>query len=182
MLLDKVFTGKIRVYVLTKLLLNPGTSVYLRGLQRDLGVSSNTVRMELNKLAQMQLIKEQKYSVDSGNSNKTKYYSVNINHPLFEPLRGIILHYVGLDQIAEHVLRKLGDLEKVFLTGDLAQGNNSPFVDLVIVGSVDKVYLFNLIEKAEKLINKKIRVGIYNSQEFSDDTLKGMGTFMKLMG
>ena len=59
MILDKIFTGKIRVQLLTKLLLNPASTVYLRGLERDLGVSSNTVRLELNKLSDMQLIQEQ---------------------------------------------------------------------------------------------------------------------------
>lgn len=181
MLLDKVFSGKIRVYVLTKLLLNPGTSVYLRGLQRDLGVSSNTVRVELNKLAEIKLIKENNNSVETGNSSKAKYYSVNIYHPLYKSLRGVILQYVGLEQIVENVLRKLGDVEKVFLTGDLAQGNNSPFIDLVIVGNIDKYYMYNLVEKAEKLINKKIRIGIYQSQEFNDNILKEMGVVLNLM-
>ena len=50
MVLDQLFSGKIRVALLTKLLLNPVSKVYLRGLERDLGVSSNTVRLELNKL------------------------------------------------------------------------------------------------------------------------------------
>ena len=68
MILDKIFTGKIRVQLLTKLLLNPASTVYLRGLERDLGVSSNTVRLELNKLSDMQLIQEQ---VDDENT-KTK--------------------------------------------------------------------------------------------------------------
>ena len=52
--------------LLTKLLLNPASTVYLRGLERDLGVSSNTVRLELNKLSDMQLIQEQ------GDDEKTK--------------------------------------------------------------------------------------------------------------
>ena len=95
MILDKIFTGKIRVQLLTKLLLNPASTVYLRGLERDLVVSSNTVRLELNKLSDMQLIQEQ---ADCENT-KTKYYSVNTKHPMFKSLRGVIMQYVGLDQI-----------------------------------------------------------------------------------
>jgi len=59
MILDKIFTGKIRLQLLTKLLLNPGSTLNLRGLERDLGVRSNTLRLELNKLSDMQLIQEQ---------------------------------------------------------------------------------------------------------------------------
>jgi hypothetical protein len=69
----------------------------------------------------------------------------------------------------------------VYLTGDLALGKNSPFVDLVLVGDIDKAYLYNLIEKAESLIDKKIRVGLYLPDEFTEDKLKEVGVFMKLM-
>ena len=178
MILDKIFTGKIRLQLLTKLLLNPANTVYLRGLERDLGVSSNTVRLELNKLSDMQLIQEQ---TDDENT-KTKHYTVNTKHPMFKSLRGVIMQYVGLDQIIENVLDKLGNVDEVYLTGDLALGKNNPFVDLVIVGSVDKSYLYQLIEKTETLIDKKIRVALYEPMEFTDKKLKGIGLFMKLLG
>ena len=80
MILDKIFTGKIRVQLLTKLLLNPASTVYLRGLERDLGVSSNTVRLELNKLSDMQLIQEHTETINT----KTKHYTVNTKHPMFK--------------------------------------------------------------------------------------------------
>ena len=177
MLLDKIFTGKIRVQLLTKLLLNPASTVYLRGLERDLGVSSNTVRLELNKLSDMNLIQEQTETINT----KTKYYTVNTKHPMFKSLRGLILQHVGLDQIIENVLDKLGNVDEVYLTGDLALGKNNPFVDLVLVGDIDKTYLYNLIEKAESLIDKKIRVGLYLPQEFTEEKLNDVGVFMKLM-
>jgi hypothetical protein len=69
----------------------------------------------------------------------------------------------------------------VYLTGDLALGKNSPFVDLVLVGDIDKIYLYKLIEKVEILIYKKIRVGVYLPQEFTKEKLKDVGVFMKLM-
>ena len=178
MILDKIFTGKIRVQLLTKLLLNPASTVYLRGLERDLGVSSNTVRLELNKLSDMQLIQEQ---ADDENT-KTKHYSVNTKHPMFKSLRGVIMQYVGLDQIIENVLGKLGNIDEVYLTGDLALGKNNPFVDLVVVGDFDKSYLYKLIEKAETLIDKKIRIAIYQTEEFTEKKLQDIGVFMKLMG
>jgi len=178
MILDKIFTGKIRLQLLTKLLLNPFSTVYLRGLERDLGVSSNTVRLELNKLSDMQLIQEQ---VDDENT-KTKHYAVNTKHPMFKSLRGVIMQYVGLDQIIENVLGKLGNVDEVYLTGDLALGKNNPFVDLVIVGDIDKSYLYELIERAERLIDKKIRAAIYQPEEFTEKKLQDVGVFMKLVG
>jgi hypothetical protein len=56
------------------------------------------------------------------------------------------MQFVGLDQIVDHIVKKLGNLDQVYLTGDLAEGRNSPFVDLVLVGEIDKSYLYQLIE------------------------------------
>jgi hypothetical protein len=178
LILDNIFSGKIRIALLTKLLLNPANKVYLRGLERDLGVSSNTVRVELNKLQDMRLIEVQ----DDPENTKVKNYVVNQAHPMFAMLRGIILQFVGLDQIVDQVVKKLGNLDQVYLTGDLAEGKNSPFVDLIIVGEVDKLYLYQLIEKVEPLVQKKIRVGVYTSQEFSIRILDGIGVWMRLVG
>jgi hypothetical protein len=50
------------------------------------------------------------------------------------------------------------------------------------VGDIDKNYLYQLIEKAELLIDKKIRVGLYKPVEFTEKKLKDVGVFMKLMG
>ena len=177
MVLDTIFSGKIRIALLTKLFLNPASKVYLRGLERDLGVSSNTVRLELNKLQEMHLIEAQE---DSENT-KVKNYMVNQGHPMFNTLRGIILQFVGLDQIVDQIIKKLGNLDQVYLTGDLAEGRNSPFVDLVLVGKVDKPYLYQLIEKAEPLIQKKIRVGIYHNSEFTESIISQIGINMKLL-
>jgi hypothetical protein len=162
---------------LTKLLLNPASKVYLRGLERDLGVSSNTVRLELNKLSEMHLIEVQEEDAHA----KVKRYAVNTQHPLFSSLRGIIMKYVGLDQIVEQIIHKLGNVDKVYLTGDLAQGKNSTFVDLVIVGDIDKAYLYKLVEKAESLIGKKIRVGLFSANEFREEHLKDLGVMINLM-
>ena len=178
MILDKIFSGKIRIALLTKLLLNPASKVYLRGFERDLGVSSNTVRVELNKLQDMRLIEVQ----DDSENTKVKNYVVNQAHPMFNMLRGIILQFVGLDQIVDQVIKKLGNLDQVYLTGDLAEGKNSPFVDLVLVGDVDRNYLYQLIEKTEQLVQKKIRVGVYKSVEFNVNLLENTGVFMKLVG
>jgi len=177
LVLDNIFSGKIRIALLTKLLLNPASKVYLRGLERDLGVSSNTVRLELNKLQEMHLIEAHE---DSDNT-KVKNYVVNQGHPMFKTLRGIIMQFVGLDQIVDQIIKKLGNLDQVYLTGDLAEGKNSPFVDLVIVGNVDKGYMYQLIEKVEPLVNKKVRVAVYQNDEFSDLVIDGASAWMKLL-
>ena len=54
--IESYFKGKISAKLMTRLFLNPLNTVYLRGLEKEFGVSSNTVRVELNKLSAVQLI------------------------------------------------------------------------------------------------------------------------------
>lgn len=167
--LDKLFTGKIRIKLLARLFLNPATQVYLRQLERELQVSSNTVRLELNKLAEMKLI-----STVVAEEGKIKKYEANALHPLFANLRSIILKYVGVDQLLEEVFYKLGELDEVFLTGEIAEGKTAPFIDLVLVGNLDRIYLDQLLTKAESLLKKKIRIAIYLPTEFHVSLLEGI--------
>jgi predicted AAA+ superfamily ATPase len=167
-LIETLLQGKIRVKLLTKLLLNPSNTVYLRGLEKEFGVSSNTVRTELNKLSEVKLI-ETVSEIDA----HQKQYRANPKHPLFDNLRGIILKQVGIDALIEKVFNKLGQIEQVYVTNDWAEGKESPFIDLVVVGQVDRNYMLDLIDKAEKRIQKKIRVAIYGN-DFQEQQLDGV--------
>jgi predicted nucleotidyltransferase len=58
-------------------------------------------------------------------------------------------------------------LEKVYLVGSLARGQKTDIIDLVLVGdNLNKPFLLEQIEKAEKKLNKKIRYIHYSSVEF----------------
>lgn len=92
------------------------------------------------------------------------------------------MNFVGLDQIMEQVIHKLGTLEKVYLTGDLAKGKNSTFVDLVLVGQVNKQYMNQLIEKVEPIISKKIRVALFDPAEYKEELMAGVDHKLELLG
>ena len=78
-------------------------------------------------------------------------------------MRNLILKQIGLNELINTVFDNLGDVESVYLTNDWAEGKESPFIDLVVVGNIDKEYMSKLIEKAESIINRKIRVAVYDS-------------------
>lgn len=168
-----IFSGKIRLRLLMKFFLNPGNQEYLRGLAHEFDVSTNTVRQELNKLSETGVLSSQEVQ------NK-RYYRVNEEHALFEPIRKVLMRHTGLDSLYEMVLHRLGALHAVYLTGALASGVDSPIIDLVIVGDVNRPYLYQLIPKAEDFIGKKIRVAVYTSEEWTEDVLEGQQC-MKLM-
>ncbi|MFN3446115.1 MAG: ArsR family transcriptional regulator, partial [Bacteroidia bacterium] len=145
--------------LLLKFFLNSKTSSYLRNLESEFGESSNSIRLELNKFEEAGLLK-------TSTSGNKKVFKANTKHPMFSDIQNILMKYTGLDKIVEQVIKRLGNIELVYIVGDLAKGMDSPIIDLILVGDIDKSYLLNLTEKAEKLINKKIRFVIFSASEF----------------
>jgi len=159
-LLEALISSKTRVKLLLRFFLNPENTAHLRGLADEFGESTNAIRLELNRFEEANMLTSEK------NGNR-KIYKANSRHPLFPDVRSILLKMVGVDQLISYVINKLGNLEKVFLTGEYAQGRNSDIIDIVIVGDVNKAFLTELIDKAEKKIEKKIRYITYLPKEFN---------------
>lgn len=159
MMLNTLISSKTRVKLLLKFFLNSNTTAYLRGLESEFGESTNSIRLELNRL-------EEAGMLASNHIGNRKFFKANTKHPLFKEIHNILLKHIGIDRIIEDVVERLGDVEKVFLVGDFAKGINSRIIDLVFIGNIDKQYLLNLIEKAETLVNRKIKYLIYNHSEF----------------
>lgn len=157
-MLEALITSKTRIKLLLKFFLNPNTSAYLRGLATEFDESSNSVRLELNRLEEAGMIE----SVSEGNK---KMFQVNKKHSLYNSINQIVRKYVGIDEIINNILKGLGNLEKAYLIGDIAQGKNSSIIDLVLIGDINKTYLLETIEKAEKATSKKIKYLIYPTDD-----------------
>ncbi|MCB0501093.1 MAG: helix-turn-helix transcriptional regulator [Bacteroidetes bacterium] len=157
-MLEALITSKTRIKLLLKFFLNPNTSAYLRGLATEFDESSNSVRLELNRLEEAGMIK----SVSEGNK---KVFQVNKKHSLYNSIQQIVRKYAGIDQIVDNIVKGLGNLEKAYLTGDLAKGKNGDIIDLILVGDINKSYLLETVSKAEKASGKKIKYIIYTNEE-----------------
>lgn len=164
-MLETLISSKTRIKLLFKFFLNSNTRGYLRGLESEFGESSNAIRLELNRL-------EQAGMLSSELEGNKKYFRANITHPLYSEIRNIILKHIGLDRVVINVIERLGNVDKVYLTGQFAKGIDSQIIDLVIIGDIDTEYLVQLIEKVEKLIKRKVRYIIYQAKEFKADILE----------
>jgi len=148
-LLDSIITSKARIRVLMKFFLNPSVKAYLRELASEFGDSTNSVRVELNRLVEARLLKSDKIG-------RNIYYSANTAHPLFPEINSILRKVTGIDKICE-IISHLGKVDKVYVAGDYAKGIDSGIVDIIVVGRANKRALDKLVAKTEKLIGRKIR-------------------------
>ena len=165
-MLESLITSKTRIKLLLKFFINPSTKAYLRELAKEFDVSTNSIRLELNRLEKSNLLTSQA-------QGRTVQYQANTKNTLFKDIRSIALKYVGIDSLIENIISKLGDLRSAYIIGDYAHGMDTGIIDVVLIGNIDKTILNQLVEKTEIAIDRKIKWLILEEKEFQGlkDTL-----------
>ena len=158
-LFSGIISSKTRIKLLTRFLFNPQVRSYLRELAKEFNVSTNSVREELNQLTKAKLLKSQK-------NGRRVFYMANEEHPLFPELKSMVGKVMGVDQVIDGIINRLGDLEKAYLIGDYAEGKDTGIVDLLLVGDVDWYHLNDLSRKTERYIKRKIRFLVLSRAEY----------------
>ena len=153
-MLNKLITSKTRLRLLIKFFINQANSGYLNGLASEFNESTNSIRKELNHLSEAGYLEKYK------DHNKVGY-KANINHPLFDILQKVVYKHLGLEEIVERVLERMGPVQKILLVGDYAQGLDSGTIDVVLIGNkLNTEYIEALEEKVEGLIERKVNFSL----------------------
>ena len=151
-MLDTLITSKTRLKLLLKFFLNGNTKSYLRGLETEFGESSNAIRIELNRFEDAGLL------VSSTEGNK-KIYQANKSNSIFNDIHSMLIKFVGIDEIVEKVLSRLGDLHSAYIIGDFARGIDNKIIDLLLVGdNLNQAYITGLVSKVEGMVKRKINI------------------------
>ena len=156
-MLDSLITSKTRLRLLIKFFLNIANKGYLNGLANEFEESTNSVRKELNNLTSAGYL--EKY-----NENNKVVYKANASHPLFKIIQRIVKKHLGIEEILETVLKRIGEVKKIMILGDYAEGIDSGYIEILIVGdNISEKYLNQITPKIEKKINRKVTFFISNS-------------------
>ena len=160
-MLGELITSKTRLRLLIKFFISQANKGYLNGLATEMGESTNAIRKELNHLQGAGYL--DKIKVD----NKVEY-KANTKHPLFQVLRKVVLKHLGLEDIVETVLDRMGNVREIILVGDYAKGNDTGLIEVFLIGKdLNMNYINQLEEKIEKLIGRK--VSFYLASKFLSD-------------
>jgi hypothetical protein len=126
-----------------------------------MGESTNGIRKELNHLQEAGYLKKLKVN------NKVEY-RVNTDHPLFETLRKVVFKHLGLEDLVEKVLERMGYLDQIILVGDYVKGNDTGLIEVFLIGQdLNMDYISQLENKIEDLIGRK--VSFYLASKFLAD-------------
>jgi len=160
-LLSGIIASKTRIKLLMRFFFNPQARSYLRELAKEFNVSTNAVREELNQLTKTNLLKSEK-------KGRQVFYRANTEHSLFPELKSMVGKVMGIDQVIDGIVSRLGDLERAYLIDDYAEGKDTGIIDIVLVGNIDQYHLNDLSRKTERYIKRKIRSLVLSRAEFDD--------------
>ena len=136
--------------MLIKFFVSAANKGYLNGLANEFNESTNSIRKELNNLS------DAGYLLKSKQNNRI-IYNADTKHPLFKVLQKIVRQDLGLEEIVETVISRMGDLDIIALTGDYARGIDSGIIKIAVIGdSVNSDYLENIKIKIKDKISREV--------------------------
>lgn len=160
-MLGELITSKTRLRLMIKFFVSQANRGYLNGLANEMGESTNAIRKELNHLQNAGYLNKVKVN------NKIEY-KANIKHPLFGVLQKVVLKHLGLEDIVETVLERMGPVDQIILVGDYANGVDSGLIEVFLIGqNLNMDYIAQLENKIENLIGRK--VSFYLASKFLAD-------------
>ena len=160
-MLNKIITSKTRLRLLVKFFVSQANKGHLNLLATEMGESTNSIRKELNHLYGAGYLR--KVKID----NKVEY-KANVKHPLFEVMQKVVFKHLGLEDLVEKVLERMGDIDQIILVGDYAKGNDSGLIEVFLIGQgLNMDYISQLEYKIEDLVGRK--VSFYLASKFLSD-------------
>ena len=143
-----------------RIFLNPERNVYLRELSDEFQASPSHIKNELDQLKSADLLTSRK-------NGRQVLFSANTKHPVFNELHSMVKKALGMDQILESIIERLGNLKQAILIDDYAEGKDSGIIDLILIGNIDQNELQDLTRKTEKYIERKIRTLVLTTDEYN---------------
>jgi predicted nucleotidyltransferase len=159
-MLQKLFSSRVRVEILSTFLMNPERKLYVREVARLTGEDYKNVSMELRNLEEIGLL-------SSRNEGNLKYFSLNKAFVIYEELKSIFMKTKGAVGILREAVSTKRDIDYAFIYGSFATGEEraESDIDLMVIGRISLEEVLALIRGPEEKLSREINVSLYDLQE-----------------
>lgn len=159
--IEKIFGSRIRAKILGFLFTHPEESFFVRQMALILKEDPTNVSREMARLEEIGILRSKR----NGN---LKHFQTNLECPVFEELKGLILKTSGVAGRIQASVEELAGIEYAFIYGSYAKGEEriDSDVDLLIIGDVDLDRLDSNLGKLEKMLGREINYILYSKKEF----------------
>ena len=159
-MLQKLFSSRARVEILSAFLMNPERELYVREVERLTGEDYKNVSMELRNLEEIGLL-------SSRNEGNLKYFSLNKEFVIYEELKSIFMKTKGAVGILREAVSTKRHIDYAFIYGSFATGEEraESDIDVMVIGEISLEEVLRLIRGPEEKLSREINVSLYDLQE-----------------
>jgi len=169
-MLESIFGSRTRFKLLKLFLTHPNEYFFVREISRKIDEKINSVRRELANLEEVGIIIGEdkiKFDLEKDKKEKRKYHKANIDFVLFDEFRNLILKSrLLLEKTLAKEIKTIGKVKFLVLSGVFVD-DLSAKTDMLIVGSINKNKIEELVRKIEKDFEREIRYTLMNEKEFA---------------
>lgn len=159
-MLEEIIDSKPKTSVLAILLASPRRGFAPKELAGKAHITLKTLEPVLKYFLKISLI-------ESYSRGKVKFYILNARHKLLPEIQSSVLKNQKKYEDELHVaLKKLGDLEGIYLTGIFTGLPYAP-VDMLLVGKANLNKLAKFLENAKKALGLEINYSLMPTEEFT---------------
>lgn len=168
-LVSPLFRTDTQGQLLAWLLLHPETERSLSDLARLADTSIPTVHREIGRLVESGLFTERR-------SGRNRYVRPNTSHALYRPVREIVEYCYGPIAVLPTLLKKVSGIEEAFVFGSWAArftgapGPDPEDIDVLIIGTPDRVELEDAVEQAQQRLGREVNVQTLSSVRWNAST------------
>lgn len=172
-ILERIFSSRVRIRLLSHFILHPGERKHIRALSAMIGAQYNAVWKELNNLEAAGLLSSEK-------TGGRKEFFLNQESPIIPELRSILLKTVAVGDYVREALGDLEGLEAAFIFGSFASDklDAESDLDIMLIGDLDLTRVAPLIDTLEKSLSRDVNYVSFTNEEWNTRKLKG-DTFIK---
>ena len=158
----EILFSKIRRQLLTTFFSAPDRRLYFREIVRLVQGSPGTVQRELTALAQAGILRSEL-------AGRQRYYSADVDCPIFPELSGIVVKTFGIaDSLRTALQPHTRKIKVALIYGSIAADTQTgrSDIDLMIIGGVTFRQLAVALENSERLLGRQVNPTLFSHKEF----------------
>lgn len=159
--LERLFSSRVRIQLLSHFLLHPETRDHIRALAAQVDAQYSAVWKELNNLEEAGLLK-------SESLGGRRIFTLNSRYPIVPELRNIILKTVGAGDLLRGSLKDLEGIDVAFIFGSFAEGeaDADSDLDIMLIGNLDVARITPVIAKIEERLDRDVNYVLLTQEDW----------------
>jgi predicted nucleotidyltransferase len=159
-MLQKLFSSRVRVEILSTFLMNPERERYVREVARITGEDYKNVSRELRNLEEIGLL-------SSRNEGNLKFFGLNKGFVIYEELKSIFMKTKGAVGVLKDAVSRGKDIDYALIYGSFAMGTEraESDIDVMVIGGISLEDVLALLRGSEEVLSREINVSLYDLRE-----------------